>query len=112
MKRNLFLFWPLALALGIIIGILDMHAKEVQGTVLLVLVTSGLFGFVQPRWAWLWAVTIGSSLLVVGLAASILGYPPHDEPNVFATLIALIPAFLGAYGGVLLRYAIAPPRRV
>lgn len=111
MKHTTFLLWLLALAFGITISLLDMHATEVQGTVLLILVASGLLGFVLPGRAWLWAITIALCLPLVYLSASLFGYPSHNvEPNVFATVIALIPAFLGAYGGVLLRYMIAPPR--
>lgn len=112
MKHNTFLLWLLALAFGIAIGLLDLHATEVQGTVLLILACSALPGFVHPRVAWLWAITIGLCLLLVHLVANLLNYPSYPvEPNVFATLIALIPAFLGAYCGVLLRYIVAPPRR-
>lgn len=111
MKHTTFLLWLLTLALGIMIGLLDMRATEVQGTVLLILVASVLPGFARPRWAWLWAITIALCLPLVYLSASLFGYSLHNvKPNVFATLIALIPAFLGAYGGVLLRYMVAPPR--
>lgn len=112
MKLHMSLLWLLAFTLGITIGLLDLHATEVQGSVLLILICAGLLGFVRPRMAWLWAITIGLCLLLVHLVANFLHYPSYPvEPNVFATLIALIPAFLGAYGGVLLRYMITPPRR-
>ena len=112
MKHNTFLLCLLALALGITISLLDMHATEVQGTVLLILIASGLLGFILPRRAWLWAITIALCLPLTYLFANLLGHPSHNvEPNILATLIALIPAFLGAYVGVLLRYMIAPPRR-
>jgi len=103
----------LALAGGIVIGAIDFNATEPQPAALLVLILAGLLGFAQPRNAWRWAVlaTLGLPLAYVSLRQ--LGWQSRDpvSPGEYATLIALIPALVGAYGGVLLRRVIqAAPR--
>lgn len=110
LKKIELFYWVMALTLGSIVGLIDMQAKEVQLPALLVLVFAGIPGYLHPRRAWLWAITIGASILLVHLLAGLFGYtaPYAVEPNVFATLIALIPAFIGAYMGVLLRGITTP----
>ncbi len=93
--------YPVALLIGLTIAYLDFHATEVQGTVLLILISTFVLGLIQSKGAWLVALFIGSSILLFNLIASGFGLQPLEpiEPNVFATLIALIPAFIGAYAG-------------
>ncbi len=89
------------MSFGAIIGWIDLQASEVQPVVLLILGAAALLGFVLPQRAWLWALIIGGSILVSHLIGPLVGVnPPYAvKPNVFVTLIALIPAFLGAYIG-------------
>ncbi len=96
----------LALLLGATAGAVDLTQSEVQPTVLLIVVSTCLLGFVRPRLAWAWALVIGSSILAAHLIASLAGYRPRYpvQPNVFATLIALVPALIGAYFGAAARW--------
>ncbi len=100
--------WCAALAVGFgaAAGLVDLTQSEVQPAALLVLVLTFLLGFAQPQRAWAWALIIGSSILFAHLLAALAGYkPPYPvEPNVFATLLALIPAFIGAYSGAAIRW--------
>lgn len=91
-----------------IIGWIDLQASEVQPVVLLILSSTALLGFVQPPRAWLWALIIGSGILTAHLIGPWLGLNPLYEvqPNVFATLIALIPAFIGAYIGAFIGWLV------
>ena len=88
----------LSVVLGLFIGYLDWFANEVQIIVLLILIAVGTISFGWPRWSWLAAIIVAFSLPIVHLIGYALGYveafPP--EPNVWATLIALIPAFIAA----------------
>jgi hypothetical protein len=101
-------FAALSLAGGLLAGAVDYNATEPQPAALIVLVCAALLGFAQPRNAWRWAILVALGLPLMYLVAPQLGWQPRSpsEPGLYATLIALIPAFIGAYGGVLLRRVI------
>lgn len=90
---------------GLVIAWLDFRADEVQGTVLLLLITTGAAGFLHPAGAWRWALITGGGIPALHLINRALGnpspYPVH--PSILATLLPLIPSLIGAYAGVLLR---------
>jgi hypothetical protein len=95
----------LALAGGLVAGAIDFNATEPQPAALLVLIFAGILGLIQPHGAWRWAIIVALGLPLAHLSLRQLGWQPRDapEPGEYATLIALIPAFIGAYGGVLMR---------
>ena len=101
--KSLFL---LALALGPLAGYVDLHAKEVQFPVLLILLFTCLLSLAHPKGAWRWALIVGGGIPLAHFIGRAMGYaPPYPIlPNIFATFLALIPAFIGAYGGMLLRH--------
>ena len=101
--KSLFL---LALALGLLAGYIDLHVKAVQFPVLLILIFTCLLSLLHPKGAWRWALIVGGGIPLAHFIGRAIGYaPPYPIlPNIFATFLALIPAFIGAYCGVLLRY--------
>ena len=66
-------------------------------TAVVLLVLSAVFGFLQPKHPWLFA-------LALGIWIPILGF--FRTQNIFA-LLALVVAFVGAYGGACLRNRLA-----
>lgn len=94
---------------GFIAGAVDFRNDEPQAAVLVIVVFAGLLGLVQPKKAWRWAIIVGLGVPIVYLIATALGYQPKSvpEPGWYASLIALIPAFISTYSGVLLRKAIS-----
>jgi hypothetical protein len=109
MKKNLFwLCLVLAFAGGIFAGWVDFYNDEVQATVMVILVMTFLLGLIEPRKAWLWAIIVALCVPGVYLVAHALGYQPVSPPSPgwYGSLIALIPAFIGAYAGALGRVAI------
>lgn len=70
---------------------------------LVILVVTFLTGMILPGKAWLWAIIVALCLPGVYLLASGLGYQPKSpaSPGWYASLLALIPAFIGAYTGAL-----------
>jgi hypothetical protein len=92
-----------------IAGAVDFNNDEPQAAVLIIVVFAGLLGFIEPRKAWRWAIIVGLGVPIVYLIATALGYHSRGvpEPGWYASLIALIPAFISAYCGVLLRKAIS-----
>jgi hypothetical protein len=93
----------LALSGGIFAGWVDFNNDEPQAAVLVILVVTFLLGLILPRKAWLWAIIVALCLPGVYLFARSLGYLPVSPPSPgwYASLLALIPAFIGAYSGAL-----------
>lgn len=91
---------------GIIIALFDMDQTEVFPAVIMILIFTGVAGFLRPTLAYLWALILGLSIFIVNILAINTGHefthPP--QPNVYATFVALIPAFIGAYIGVFLNW--------
>ena len=90
---------------GALAGYVDTHNDEVQATVLVLIVGMAITGFAAPKWWWLAALVAGSCILFAHLIARALGIPPlyPVQPNIFASLLAIVPALLGALAGVAAR---------
>lgn len=109
MKKFLQWIYPvLALVGGIFAWWVDSRNDEPQAAVLVILMATFVLGFVVPRRAWLWATVVGVCIPIGYLLARMLGYllPAPLEPGWYASIIALIPAFIGAYAGALGRLII------
>ena len=98
----------LAIIGGVLAGAVDFRNDEPQAAVIVIVTFAGLLGFIQPRKAWRWALIVGLGVPGVYVIATALGYHAKSvgEPGWYASLIALIPAFISTYCGVLLRKAI------
>jgi hypothetical protein len=106
MKKYLsWICFVLALAGGIFAWWVDSRNNEPQAAVFLILMVTFLLGLLVPHRAWLWAIITGVCLPVGYLLARAVGYLPTTplEPGWYASIIALIPAFIGAYLGALAR---------
>jgi MFS family permease len=106
----------LALVLGLAVGWLDLHATEVTVTILGLLASGLLLGFLQPVAAWRWALLLALGLPVMaafGLQVRLeTPEPIRLDPRV--ALVALAFALSGSYLGALVRRgigAIAGPGR-
>jgi hypothetical protein len=79
---------------GLGIGFIDSrpHWDDTGITVGLILFVSACFGFIMPRRAWIWALTIGFWIPVWNIV----------QYNNFSSLIAIPIAFVGAYFGVII----------
>ncbi len=99
----------LAVMGGFLAGAVDFNNDEPQAAVIVIIAFTGLLGFLQPRKAWRWALIVGLGVPIAYLIATALGYHAKSvgEPGWYASLIALIPAFISAYCGVLLRKVIS-----
>ncbi|HSB65305.1 MAG TPA: hypothetical protein VLD65_01930 [Anaerolineales bacterium] len=89
-------------------GWVDFNNDEPQAAVLVILVTTALLGWLFPVRAWLWAIIVGLGLPSMYLILRTLGYHPFSPPSPgwYASLLALIPAFIGSYAGALGRVVI------
>jgi hypothetical protein len=103
------LCFTLAVIGAFIAGAVDFNNDEPQAAMIVIVVFAGLLGFIQPRKAWRWAIIVGLGVPIMYLIATALGYHSKSvpEPGWYASLIALIPAFISTYCGVLLRKALS-----
>jgi hypothetical protein len=99
----------LSLGAGLLLGWVDSHMEPVGVTIALVALGGGALGLARPNGAWRWALVLGLGVFLWHLLEAAVGYrPPYPaEPSIFITLIAIVPALVGAYGGVLLRRLLA-----
>ena len=102
--------WPwlwqylLALFLGIVTAIIDLGTDEVQLSVLLLLVFGFFLGFNQPKSAWHMAMLLGIWIPIFRLIDIFLSQGSHKlVPEGFGPFLAVVPALIGAYGGVFLQ---------
>jgi len=100
--RWLFMFVPLALALGLAITYVDSSPgwDDTGVSAAAVLSTSGLFGVLYPARPWLWALLVGVWIPALGIVR---------EFN-YASLLALVFSFAGAYAGAVVRRTFIPAR--
>jgi hypothetical protein len=100
--RWLFMLVPLALALGLAIAYIDSSPgwDDTGVSAAAVLGTSGLFGLLYPARPWLWALAVGVWIPASGIVR---------EFN-YASLLALVFSFAGAYAGAVVRRTFVPAR--
>ncbi len=88
---------------GIFAGWVDFNNDEPQAAVMVILLVTFGLGFALPRKEWLWAVIVAVCLPGVYLFVRSQGYQPKSPPSPvwYASLLAIIPAMLGAYAGAI-----------
>ena len=102
--------WPklwhhlLAVFLGLIIAIIDLHSDEVQFSVLMLLAFGFFLGFDEPSRAWRWGMLLAIWIPVMHLASTIVkgSYENFWNEAIFS-FIAIVPALIGAYAGRFIR---------
>lgn len=91
-------------------GLVSVKTTEVQPAVLVITVVCMALGFALPRIAWLWAMIVGLGVFAGYVVCNLIHYtvkaPP--EPNIYASLIALVPALITAYIGAGARWLSNP----
>ena len=97
-----------AVILGFAIGWLDLHITEVLVTIVSLLGSSLILGFIQPVSAWRWALFIAIGLPMMVTIALVTGMQTAEpaQLDVRIALVAFTFTFLGSYVGVFLRRTI------
>lgn len=90
-----------ALVLGLALALVDSSPgwDDTGLSAAALLVAAALFGAARPSRAWLWALALGLWIPVLGIAVR----------GNLAALIALVPAFLGAFAGAGARRVLTGP---
>ncbi len=102
--------WPYLLGFGGAIAVLvwvDQSPSEIanQASVLVLLLGAGLLGLLEPHWAWLSGVGLGSSLAAAHALYLLTGHPlpyamsPSGWAGPITLLVLLVPALIAAYAG-------------
>jgi two-component system LytT family sensor kinase len=86
----------LALLAGLGIGWLDVHATEVQGPLLLLMLAAFIIALLSRSPAWRVALAVSLGLPLAHLIANAMGSGGTPQ---WGMLIAVVPALLAAYGG-------------
>ncbi len=86
-------------------GWVDFHNDEPQAAVLVILIFTALLGWLVPGRAWLSAIIVALGIPAMYFSLRAIGYQPVSlpSPGWYASLLALIPAFIGAYAGAFSR---------
>ena len=98
MRKVLF---AVAVVLGMLIAYVDARPTwdDTGVTAAAVFVVCGVLGAMSPSRPWVWALAVGSWIPLVGILTS----------QNYAAILALVVAFVGAYGGMLARHLASPP---
>src|SRR5690349_17411423 len=89
-----------AMTLGLTLAWIDSRPNwnDTGITVGLVILTSGTFGFLKPKYAWLWAILIGIWIPFIEIS----------QQGTYPSLLALVFAFVGSYLGALIEKLVTP----
>jgi hypothetical protein len=101
--------WLLLVAVAAIVGWLNYHATDDVQLVAAALLIAGFgFSFWQPRLAWIFVLVLWLAVPISGVIADANNFHPGlVKPHpLYETLVALIPAVLGALIGVGARLAV------
>jgi hypothetical protein len=104
--------WALLAISEVVIGWMNFHAADDVQPVAAALLLAGFgFGYYRPRQAWLFAGLLWLAIPISGIYADAVNYHPGQlkPAPLYTTLIALIPALLGAYGGAAARWVLRFP---
>lgn len=105
--------WVLLVVVAAILGWLNYHAADDVQPVAGGLIVAG-FGFAlwRPRLAWLFVIVLWLSIPISGLVADANNYHPGlVKPHpLYESLVALIPAGLGALAGMAVRWGVGEAR--
>lgn len=97
--------------LGVLIGWMKLYSTEPQLPTLLLLVFGFFAGYAKPQNAWVWALLLGIWVPLAEFTALAIGLKLTYRPDILASCVALIPAFIGAYAGVFVEWAAARGNR-
>ena len=100
-------FYVFAAGAGILAGWVDIKVNDLLFTALLVLGACMILGVMRPSRPWRWIVVVGAFVPMVELAGYVALSAKPYRAQVYESFLAFLPGVAGAYGGALMRRAIA-----
>ena len=93
-------FYGIAIALGILSGILQVALQDRLLTSLLVTASTMFLGFTRPLRPWRWTLLVTLLVPTVMIAANLLHfYGDFSRAGMYGAALIILPGFAGAYGG-------------
>ena len=100
--------WPfgIAMAAGILAGILHVKVGDLLLTALFVLASTMLLGALRPERPWRWILIVGASVPLLQLLAYCLLAEKPYRAQIYESFLGFLTGTAGAYGGSLGRRAL------
>lgn len=91
--QKIWIYIILSAAVGLLISWIDNRPNWDDTGILagMIFIASAFLGYIYPKRAWVWALTLSAWIPLYGIASS----------QNYETLLALLPGFLGAYLGAM-----------
>jgi hypothetical protein len=96
-------YYMLAALCGIGTGWADVAINDLLFTALLALSSCMLLGWLRPRWAWRWVVTVGIFVPLTELGAYLITTIRPTRAQLWGSFLAALPGIAGAYGASFMR---------
>jgi hypothetical protein len=106
MLKSDVLFYGIAALCGFCAGILEITLGDLLTTALFVLIATMVLGFLRPKRAWRWVVTVGIFVPLVQLAAYLLLAERPYRAQIWESGLGFVTATAGAYCGAFARKAV------
>ena len=91
--------------IGMLVGLTRLRNNAELATLLLI-AFGFLAGYTKPQNAWLWALLLGIWVPLAEFTPIAIGMKLSYRPDILAACVVLIPAFIGSYSGVAVRWMI------
>ncbi len=101
--------WPyyiLALVLGAVAGFAQVTVQDPTFSALLLVAFCMFLAYMRPRRPWRWALIVGLCVPAAEFVALLTRIRP-TEAMIYGSFVGLLPAFIGALGGSLMRRMVA-----
>jgi len=94
------LFYGIAVALGMVCGVVHIGLRDPLFTSLTVLVSTMFLGYMRPSRPWRWVLLVGLFVPAVMACANLMGYYKDlSRAGLYGSVLIALPGFAGAFGG-------------
>ena len=93
-------FYGIAVALGMVCGVVHIGLRDPLFTALTVLVSTMFLGYMRPSRPWRWVLLVGLFVPAVMASANLMGYYKDlSRAGLYGSALIALPGFAGAFGG-------------
>ena len=93
-------FYGIAVALGILCGVVHVGVRDPLLTALSVLVSTMFLGFMRPSRPWRWVLLVGLFVPAVMTGVNLMGYYRElSRAGLYGSALIMLPGIAGAFGG-------------
>jgi hypothetical protein len=94
------LFYAIAVALGMLCGVVHVGVRDPLLTALSVLVSTMFLGYMRPSRPWRWVLLVGLFVPAVMTGANLMGYYRDlSRAGLYGSALIMLPGVAGAFGG-------------